>query len=98
MYKLDFTQVNKTALSNAYPILQRWLPSGKLKGAEYKALNPTRHDHKEGSFSVNIHNGKWADFATGDTGNGFISLTEYLFKIPTYEAAKKLASMLGMGV
>lgn len=95
-YTVSFEKINKTALNNSLAILQRWLPDGQIIGHEYKALNPTRQDNKNGSFSINITNGKWADFATGDKGGNMISLTAYLFKIKPLEAAKRLSYMLGI--
>ena len=95
--KVNFEAVGKAALSNALPILKRWLPDGKLSGHEYSALNPTRQDSKRGSFSINISTGKWADFATGNKGGDLISLAAYLFKIKQLEAAKRLSAMLNIG-
>jgi putative DNA primase/helicase len=73
-----FDQTNDRALA-AYPgLLQEWIPGGKVIGHEYKALNPTRADQTIGSFSINVHNGKWLDGATGDEGGDPISLYAYL--------------------
>jgi putative DNA primase/helicase len=73
-----FDQTNDRALA-AYPgLLQEWIPGGKVVGHEYKALNPTRADQTIGSFSINVHNGKWLDGATGDEGGDPISLYAYL--------------------
>lgn len=95
-YRIDFKEVDRVALGCSLAILQRWLPDGYVHSNEYVALNPTRSDSKKGSFSINVINGKWADFATGDKGCGMIQLTSYLFKIPAKEAANKLCVMLGM--
>ena len=64
-------------------------------GQEYEARNPTRSDRRPGSFKVNIRNGKWADFATGDKGGDVISLAAYLSGTDQAEAARALAGMLG---
>ena len=96
-YKIDFSYVKNAALRNALPILQRWLPDGKLIGHEYKALNPKRNDKKLGSFSINLNTGKWADFASNDKGSDMIDLTAYLFNITQFEAAKRLCLILGIG-
>lgn len=95
-----FEQVNRLALA-AYPdLLTKWCPGGKVVGGkEYKALNPTRADKTIKSFSINIHNGKWGDFATGDEGGDPISLYAYLkcggLK-NRVEACKRLAEELGI--
>lgn len=95
-YKLNFEAVNKAALTHSIAILQRWLPDGKIHGHEYTAKNPRRQDHALGSFRINIHSGKWADFATGDKGAGFISLAAYLSGQKPYDIALELAQMLGI--
>jgi len=77
-------------------ILQRWLPDGKRQGREFVAKNPTRADRTRGSFSINLVNGKWADFATEDRGIGVISLAAYLFHLTQPEAARLVAAMLGI--
>lgn len=41
----------------------RLAPDGSRIGHEWQALNPTRADGKRGSFSINLHTGRWADFA-----------------------------------
>jgi hypothetical protein len=61
-------------------LLERWLPGGRIEGAEYVARNPKRHDQRPGSFKVNLATGRWADFATGDKGGDPISLAAYLSK------------------
>ena len=93
---LNFELINQTALTYSTPILKRWLPDGYLRGAEYVARNPKRNDRKAGSFSINVSNGLWKDFATNDSGKGFISLASYLFDKNSYLAANELANMLGI--
>jgi hypothetical protein len=40
--------------------------------------------------------GKWADFATGDKGGDPIALAAYLSGLSQVEAARELATMLGV--
>jgi len=40
--------------------------------------------------------GRWADFATGDSGGDPIALAAYLFQLSQNQAAKKIAHMLGV--
>jgi hypothetical protein len=81
----------------AFPaVLARILPGGKRVGAELVALNPRRGDRRLGSFKINRHNGRWADFATGDKGGDPISLVAYLAGVSQGEAAWLLARMLGL--
>ena len=59
-------------------IVLRLLPGGKKEGNKWVALNPTRGDKNLGSFMINLMNGKWIDYATGDKGGDIISLYAYL--------------------
>src|SRR5271169_1531978 len=94
----DFGRINRAALSRLPEILARWLPGGRIEGAEYVALNPRRADHRPGSFKVNLATGRWADFAVTDArGGDVVSLAAYLGSIGQLEAAKRLAAMLGIG-
>ena len=92
---LDFVSVNRAAMAVLPVLLRRWLPRGRREGSEYVALNPKRRDRRLGSFKVNLHTGKWADFATGDKGGDVVSLAAYLAHISQADAAFKLATMLG---
>lgn len=91
-----FDRVNQAALAALPDMLNRWLPDGKRQGFEYVVRNPTRVDSRLGSFSINLRTGKWADFATGDSGGDPISLAAYLSGKSQIEAARSLAKMLGI--
>jgi hypothetical protein len=96
--RVDFAQINQAALARLPDILMRWLPGGRIEGAEYVALNPRRADRRLGSFKVNLGTGRWADFAVaGACGGDVVSLAAYLGGIGQIEAARHLASMLGIG-
>lgn len=69
--------------------LTNWLPNGRTEGNEYICLNPTRPDRKEGSFKINMTNGKWSDFSTGDCGNDVISLFAYVNRDKMHSLAIK---------
>jgi len=93
---VDFAAINSAALATVEPIVRRWLPDGRRSGREWIARNPTRSDRRAGSFKVNLSNGRWADFATGDKGGDVISLAAYLFGLSQSEAARKIADMLAI--
>lgn len=93
---VDFKTINRAALSSLSAIVSRWLPDGKREGCEWVSLNPRRADRRRGSFKVNLCNGKWSDFATGDRGGDPVSLAAYLYGLGQVEAAKQLAEMLGV--
>jgi hypothetical protein len=78
---LDFATIAREAVASLPAILRRLLPGGRVIGREYIALNPTRIDHRTGSFKVHLTGsraGAWADIATGDRGGDVISLVAYL--------------------
>ena len=96
--RIDFARINRAALARLPDILARWLPGGRIEGAEYVALNPRRADHRPGSFKINLDTGQWADFAVeGARGRDAVSLAAYLGGIGQVEAAERLAAMLGIG-
>lgn len=96
---IDFAMLADRALNAVDQLLGEWLPNGHKAGHEYKAINPTRSDNREGSFSINMANGKWGDFAAGDAGNDLISLCAYLFHsndqiAAAYDVAERLGIQL----
>ena len=76
--RVDFAAVNAAALQALPTLLARWLPDGHQAGVEWVARNPRRADRHLGSFKVNIHTGRWDDFATSDRGGDPISLAAFL--------------------
>jgi hypothetical protein len=50
-------------------LVRELLPDGERRGAEWVALNPGRADARLGSLSVNVHTGRWADFAADKRGS-----------------------------
>jgi hypothetical protein len=93
---IDFVEINRAALSVLPAIVARVLPGGKRVRHEFVALNPRRPDRHLGSFKININNGRWADFATGDKGGDPVSLVAYLADVSQGEAARLLAQMLNV--
>lgn len=93
---IDFNKINSTALAALPSLLSRWLPDGRRYGHEWVARNPRRSDRRPGSFRVNMHSGKWADFATGDCGGDVISLAAFLAGSGQADAARNLQQMLGI--
>ena len=94
--QFDFDGVNRAALTALPSLLRRWLPDGRQVGREFVALNPRRTDKRPGSFKVNLSNGKWADFSSGDAGGDVVSLAAFLSGTRQLEAGRNLADMLGV--
>ena len=93
---IDFAAINSAALGSLRPLLQRWLPDGKVIGREYVALNPRRDDRRLGSFKINLRTGRWSEFATGDRGGDIVSLLAYLRGCSQGDAARELSALLGI--
>lgn len=94
--QVDFDAINSAARACLHSLLRKWLPSGRLTGREYVALNPHRTDRHLGSFRINVTTGAWGDFATKDRGGDPVSLAAYLAGSTQVEAALQLATTLGI--
>lgn len=96
--KIDFDAINRIALTRFESLLEQFFPGGHRVNAEYVVCNPRRNDRKAGSFSINIRDGVWKDFAdTNVGGSDPVSLWAYLFNSSGQaEAARILASHLGV--
>jgi len=92
---VDFAALKMRCISNFPSLLASWLPDGKRLGREWVAKNPTRQDRRAGSFKINMETGRWADFATGDSGGDVISLYAYLNGLKQIDAARALRDLLG---
>ena len=86
--------LDERALPYLPTLLAQWLPDGQQRGREWVALNPTRHDRSPGSFSINMHSGAWADFATNEKGYGALALFQYLTGVDAEKATVELDAML----
>ena len=94
--KVAFKHIADAALGHADTIIRRWVPDGRREGQEWVAINPTRSDHRKGSFKINLHTGAWSDFAVNHRGGDLISLGAYLHRMSQREAAVRVAEMIGM--
>lgn len=77
MNKLDFAAINHAL--DPETVVPQWVPNGYKRGKEWVAANPTRNDRNPGSFTINLIEGHWKDFATGEGGGDLVSLYAYLF-------------------
>lgn len=92
--RIDFQRVKQSARGYEEILLRRLLPHAVKQGSEYVSINPTRHDRNPGSFRINAHTLKWADFATGDAGGDMISLWAYVRQISQFKAAQEIMQIL----
>lgn len=72
------------------------LSGGKNRAREYLPINPSRSDHKPGSFSINRDSGAWSDFATDDRGGDLVALAAFILGCRQIEAAERLATHYGI--
>ncbi len=93
---LNFNDIETAARDRTLDCLHWLLPDGKLRGDEFCALNPTRRDHKAGSFAYNVRKHVWSDFASNDKGKGIIGLWRYVRNKSFKDAACELARCLGI--
>lgn len=84
------------ALVYAPALVLELLPEGIRKGDEWWSRNPTRADREAGSFSVSLIDGRWHDFASGDSGGDLVSLAAYVWGIRQADAARDLARRMGL--
>lgn len=94
---VDFARIRRMSLYALPWLLERWLPEGKVVGSEFITRNPTRADHRLGSFKINIRTGAWADFATDARGGDPVSLHAYLTGQSQSCAARDVAQLLSLG-
>jgi hypothetical protein len=92
----DFVAINTAALADLPVLLARWLPDGRVIGREFEARNPRRADRNPGSFRINLRTGRWCDFASEDRGGDPVSLVAFLFDLKQTDAARRLATLLGL--
>ncbi len=97
MARIDFARVNQAAIAAGLAnVLRRWVADGRVVGGEYIALNPRRNDRHRGSFRINLHTGRWADFACDAKGSDAVSYVAYVTNSGQVEAARRLAEALGL--
>lgn len=91
---IDFRALNEALLARARELVAAWLPCGSVRGHEYvcSSLGGGEGD----SCSVNLTNGKWADFAGDDKGGDLLSLYAAINEIDQGQAALRVAREEGL--
>lgn len=87
---VDFERLAAELLARAEELVPAWLPEGKREGHEW-AVGNLAGDAGD-SLKVNLHSGKWADFAAGSKGGDLTSLYAAIHNLSQLEAAKRLGS------
>lgn len=93
---INFSALADALLRMAHSLVPQWLPGGVQRGHEYQCADLSGGEGS--SCSVNLNNGRWADFAGSDedTGNDLISLYAAIHNLGAGEAAIELARAHGL--
>lgn len=95
---IDIAGIARSALGQAERLVPMWLPHGQARGNEWVAANPKRPTSDGGgAFSINLHTGRWSDFAGGptDRGGDLVALYAYLNGVNQGQAARAVAGEIG---
>jgi putative DNA primase/helicase len=88
MAGLDFDGLARQLLASAESHLASWLPAGRKRGNSWVAGDLSGAAGQ--SLKINLSNGAWSDFATGDHGSDLISLYAAIHGLQMGDAYKRL--------
>ena len=91
---IRFEALARALLDMAATLLPQWLPDGVQRGHEY--VCGSLQGGRGTSTSVNLTNGRWADFATGEQGGDLVSLYAAANGLSMGKAALQVARELGL--
>jgi putative DNA primase/helicase len=91
---INFAALASALLAQAHTLVPMWLPGGAQRGHEYGCGSLSGGSGS--SCSVNLANGKWADFATDDAGNDLVSLYAAIHGLDQGRAAVQVARDCGL--
>lgn len=91
---IDFVALAAALLDRAEALVSDWLPGGKKQGKEYVCAD--LNGGAGGSTSINLLNGKWAEFSDGgERGTDLVSLYAAIHGLGEVEAARELIDRYG---
>jgi predicted P-loop ATPase len=91
---IQFEALARALLVSVHSLLPCWLPGGVVRGHEY--VCGSLSGGQGSSFSVNLTNGRWADFASDERGNDLISLYAAIHGLDQGRAAVEVARAEGL--
>lgn len=91
---INFKALADALLAMADTLVPGWLPGGRRHGPEWKCGSLA--GEAGSSCSVNLVDGKWADFASDERGNDLLSLYASIHGLKMHEAAVQLARAHGL--
>lgn len=90
---IDFAGLAAALLDRIDQLLPMWLPGGSRNGPEYECADFSGGAGK--SCKVNVHTGRWADFASDDAGGDLISLYAAIKGVNNGKAARLIMEEMG---
>ncbi|MDF3019328.1 MAG: Phage/plasmid primase P4-like protein [Steroidobacteraceae bacterium] len=84
----DFKGLAAELLQSSERHVSSWLSAGKRQGKEWVVGSLSNEPGT--SLSINLNNGRWADFASGETGGDLIDLYAAIHGISMIDAYKEL--------
>ena len=94
---VDFRKIEAEALPRLEGLLRQLFPNGRRVGGEFRIGSLA--GEKGESLGIRLTGpkaGVWADFATGESGHGLISLIARSRGLAHCDAARLLTDMLGI--
>ena len=91
---INFAALADALLQRADTLLPAWLPGGAKRGHEYVCASLS--GGQGSSLSVNITNGRWADFATDEKGRDLVGLYAAINDLDMGHAAVQVARAEGL--
>jgi putative DNA primase/helicase len=92
---MNFDLTKELSLECVDEILEHYFPDGEQRGINYLICNPRRNDNELGSFTINMDEGYWKDFADEDAkGGDLISLVAFAFELSQPGAAVKILEFI----
>lgn len=91
---INFQALADALLHNAEHLVAAWLPGGVKRGHEWVCGGLSGGEGA--SCSINLNNGRWADFATGEQGGDLVSLYGAIHSLTMGKAAVQVARDEGL--
>lgn len=91
---IRFAELAEALLAHADTLVEQWLPGGTRRGHEW--VCGSLSGGSGGSCSVNLANGRWADFSTDEQGGDLLSLYAAIHGLSQAKAAVQVAREQGL--
>ncbi len=91
---IQFAALAEALLASAERLVPMWLPDGERRGHEY--VCGSLSGGKGSSCSINLVNGRWADFASDEQGGDLLSLYAAIHGLSQAKAAIQVAREEGL--